>query len=97
MQDLEILKSIKWKAIVIDECQYSGIANELERIKMLSTDMRLLLVRGQIKVFSHLWSWYFVFLHISIVFNVLLLRFRMQHLSTIISYPSLNLTVILTD
>ncbi|XP_057781993.1 helicase protein MOM1-like isoform X2 [Salvia miltiorrhiza] len=49
LEDLEIMKSIKWKAIVIDEYQISGIADELERIKMLSTDMRILLVSGQIK------------------------------------------------
>lgn len=50
MQDLGILKSIKWKAIVIDEYEYSGVLEGLERIKMLSTDMRILLVRDQIKV-----------------------------------------------
>lgn len=49
LEDLELLRSIKWKAIVIDEYQYSGIANGLPQIKMLSTDMRILLVSGQIK------------------------------------------------
>lgn len=87
MQDLEVLKSIKWKAIVIDEYQYSGIADEHERIKMLSTDMRVLLVSGRIKVCSPLWFWYFGSLCSSIVFDALLLCLRMQRLSTLKSYP----------
>ncbi|KAH6767704.1 hypothetical protein C2S52_018687, partial [Perilla frutescens var. hirtella] len=47
--NLEILRSIQWKAIVIDEYQHSGIANELEQIKMLSTEMRIILVSDHIK------------------------------------------------
>ncbi|KAH6763984.1 hypothetical protein C2S51_015233 [Perilla frutescens var. frutescens] len=48
--DLEILRSIQWKAIVIDEHQHSEIANELEQIKMLSTEMRIILVSDHIKL-----------------------------------------------
>ncbi|KAI3461416.1 hypothetical protein Pfo_018079 [Paulownia fortunei] len=48
-EDLDRLRSIKWEAIVIDEYQYSGIANDFEQIKMLTTDSRILLVSGQIK------------------------------------------------
>ncbi|KAL1537146.1 DNA helicase [Salvia divinorum] len=49
LEDLEILKIIKWKAIIIDEYQHSRIADEHERIKMLSTDMRILLVSSPLK------------------------------------------------
>ncbi|KAH6810386.1 hypothetical protein C2S51_024148 [Perilla frutescens var. frutescens] len=52
LEDLEILRSIQWKAIVIDEYQHSGIANELEQIKMLSTEMRIILVSDHIKDIS---------------------------------------------
>ncbi|KAH6835739.1 hypothetical protein C2S53_002928 [Perilla frutescens var. hirtella] len=53
LEDLEILKSIQWKAIVIDEYHHSGIANELEQIKMLSTEMRIILVSDHIKGHRH--------------------------------------------
>ncbi|XP_042027976.1 helicase protein MOM1-like [Salvia splendens] len=49
LEDLEILKIIKWKAIIFDEYQHSRIADEHERIKILSTDMRILLVSGPLK------------------------------------------------
>ncbi|KAL8515998.1 hypothetical protein ACS0TY_014613 [Phlomoides rotata] len=48
-EDLEILRSIKWKAVVIDDCQQFVISNELEQIKILSMDSTILLVNGQIK------------------------------------------------
>ncbi|KAH6785496.1 hypothetical protein C2S51_037951 [Perilla frutescens var. frutescens] len=52
LDDLEILRSIQWKAIVIDEYRHSEIANELEQIKMLSTEMRIILVSDHIKDIS---------------------------------------------
>ncbi|KAL0460716.1 UNVERIFIED_CONTAM: Helicase protein MOM1 [Sesamum latifolium] len=48
-QDLDILGSIRWEAVVIDECQQSWISNDLEQIKMLSTNLRIVLVSYQIK------------------------------------------------
>ncbi|KAK6144371.1 hypothetical protein DH2020_021191 [Rehmannia glutinosa] len=48
LQDRDRLRSIKWEAIVIDEYQHFGISNDLEQIKMFTTDCRILLVSGQI-------------------------------------------------
>lgn len=50
LQDINVFESIKWEAIVIDECQRSKTHSQFEQIKKLSTDMRLLLVSGQLKV-----------------------------------------------
>ncbi|KAL0370085.1 UNVERIFIED_CONTAM: Helicase protein MOM1 [Sesamum angustifolium] len=49
LEDLDILGSIRWEAIVIDECHQSWISNDLEQIKMLSTNLRIVLVSCQIK------------------------------------------------
>lgn len=49
-----MFESIGWEAIIVDECQRSKISSHFEQIKMLITDMRLLLVSGQLKV------WFFV-------------------------------------
>ncbi|KAL6577385.1 hypothetical protein OROMI_011661 [Orobanche minor] len=48
-EDMDRLVSIKWEAIVIDDYQQFGIANDHEQIKMLPTESRILLVSGQIK------------------------------------------------
>jgi hypothetical protein len=50
LQDLNILESMKWEAIIVDECQRSRIYSHFKQIKLLSTAMRLLLVNGQLKV-----------------------------------------------
>ncbi|KAK4405858.1 Helicase protein MOM1, partial [Sesamum angolense] len=49
LEDVDILGSIRWEAIVIDECQQSWISNDLEQIKMLNTKLRIVLVSCQIK------------------------------------------------
>ncbi|GKV16344.1 hypothetical protein SLEP1_g27001 [Rubroshorea leprosula] len=49
VEDLEILERIGWGAVIIDECQASQMSRHFEQIKMLPTDMRLLLVSGQVK------------------------------------------------
>ncbi|KAL5831110.1 hypothetical protein ACOSQ4_016464 [Xanthoceras sorbifolium] len=49
VEDLSLFKRIGWEAIVVDECQRSKIFSHFEQIKVLSTDMRLLLVSGQLK------------------------------------------------
>ncbi|CAA3025175.1 helicase MOM1-like isoform X1 [Olea europaea subsp. europaea] len=48
-EDLDILRCIRWEAVIIDECQHSGIENHWGQIKMLPTDSRILLFNGQIK------------------------------------------------
>ncbi|KAK8994621.1 hypothetical protein V6N11_045697 [Hibiscus sabdariffa] len=48
-EDLEMLKCIRWGTIVIDECQRSGMSRYFEQLKSLRTDMKLLLVSGEIK------------------------------------------------
>ncbi|KAK8546312.1 hypothetical protein V6N12_027101 [Hibiscus sabdariffa] len=48
-EDLEMLKCIRWGTIVIDECQRPGMSRYFEQLKSLRTDMKLLLVSGEIK------------------------------------------------
>ncbi|XP_073264631.1 uncharacterized protein [Populus alba] len=50
IEDLNMLESMKWEAIIVDECQRSRIYSHFKQIKLLSTAMRLLLVNGQLKV-----------------------------------------------
>ncbi|TKY62142.1 Helicase protein MOM1 [Spatholobus suberectus] len=49
VEDLHALRCIPWEAIIIDECQRSRILGQLDNIKILKAEMRLLLVNGQIK------------------------------------------------
>ncbi|KAK4429053.1 Helicase protein MOM1 [Sesamum alatum] len=49
LEDLDIVGSIRWEAIVIDDCQQSWISNDLEQIKMLRTNLRIVLVSCQMK------------------------------------------------
>lgn len=51
MQDVQTLKGIKWEAVIVDECQYNNVISNVELIKMLPMNMRLLLFNGQLKVF----------------------------------------------
>nr|AGM20688.1 MET1-2 [Populus tomentosa] len=57
-QDLNVLESMKWEAVIVDECQSSRIFSHFKQIKMLRTAMRLLLVNGQLKdgITEHLLS-----------------------------------------
>ncbi|XP_037495734.1 helicase protein MOM1 isoform X1 [Jatropha curcas] len=57
-EDLNELALEKWEAVIVDECQRSKMYSHFEQIKSLSTDMRLLLVNGQLKdgVIEHLLS-----------------------------------------
>ncbi|XP_057480932.1 helicase protein MOM1-like isoform X3 [Actinidia eriantha] len=48
-EDFEMLECLRWEAIIVDECQCSGISEHFEQIKMLSTDVRVLLFNGQLK------------------------------------------------
>ncbi|XP_022883449.1 chromodomain-helicase-DNA-binding protein 3-like isoform X2 [Olea europaea var. sylvestris] len=48
-EDLDILRCIKWEAVIVHECQHSGIENPWEQIKILPTNSRILLFNGQIK------------------------------------------------
>lgn len=50
LQDLNVLKAIKWKAVIVDESQNSEISAHFSHIKNLSTDKRLLVVCGQLGV-----------------------------------------------
>ncbi|XP_022634948.1 uncharacterized protein LOC106757728 isoform X6 [Vigna radiata var. radiata] len=52
-QDLHELRCITWEAIIIDECQQPRILGHLDHIKILKTEMKLLLVSGQIKEDRH--------------------------------------------
>ncbi|KAI4300289.1 hypothetical protein L6164_033684 [Bauhinia variegata] len=48
-EDLHALQCIAWEVIIIDECQSPRISRHFDNIKMLTSNMRLLLVSGQIK------------------------------------------------
>ncbi|KAL7127241.1 hypothetical protein ABFS83_14G242600 [Erythranthe nasuta] len=48
-EDLDRLRSIKWEAIVIDGYKQSELSIDLEQIRILSTELRILILSGQIK------------------------------------------------
>ncbi|KAI4322283.1 hypothetical protein L6164_021994 [Bauhinia variegata] len=48
VEDLEVLRGIQWEVVIVDESQYSRISY-LKEIKLLDTDMRLLLLNGPLK------------------------------------------------
>lgn len=52
LQDIDVLRGIEWEAIIVEECQCSKISSYLEHMKMLKTDLKILLLSGQLKVFS---------------------------------------------
>ncbi|CAK7340492.1 unnamed protein product [Dovyalis caffra] len=58
VEDLNVFESMKWEAVIVDECQRSRIHSHFEQIKVLRTAMRLLLVNGQVKdgITEHLLS-----------------------------------------
>ncbi|KAM3267107.1 hypothetical protein P3S67_032692 [Capsicum chacoense] len=43
VEDLEMLKPIRWGAVIIDQCQGSSLSTHHSQIKMLIADMRLLI------------------------------------------------------
>ncbi|XP_050228274.1 uncharacterized protein LOC126677615 isoform X2 [Mercurialis annua] len=43
VEDLEVLKSIAWRAVIIDDCQRCFISRHFKEFKMIATDRRLLL------------------------------------------------------
>ncbi|KAL8115543.1 hypothetical protein AgCh_022154 [Apium graveolens] len=49
VEDLLSLKSMKWKVVIVDECQQSEISSQFEQIKMLDADVKILLYRGPLK------------------------------------------------
>ncbi|KAK4255115.1 hypothetical protein QN277_008152 [Acacia crassicarpa] len=49
IEDLEILEGIEFEAIIVDECQCSDISSYLKQIKMLKTDLWILILSGQLK------------------------------------------------
>ncbi|KAI3799370.1 hypothetical protein L1987_34664 [Smallanthus sonchifolius] len=50
VKDLNVLKAIKWEAVVVDESQSSDISSHFSHIKSLSTDKRLLVFCGPLGV-----------------------------------------------
>lgn len=52
LQDLNVLKAIKWEAIIVDESQSSDISSHFSHIKSLSADKRLLVFCGPLGVSS---------------------------------------------
>ncbi|KAK9280486.1 hypothetical protein L1049_014178 [Liquidambar formosana] len=49
VEDFEVLKCLRWEAIIVDDCQHSKISTHFEQIKMMAADLRLLFVNGQMK------------------------------------------------
>ncbi|CAA0815058.1 Helicase protein MOM1 [Striga hermonthica] len=48
VEDLEMLSCIRWHSIIIDEYGHSRISTDLEQIKILTTDIWILLLSSQI-------------------------------------------------
>ncbi|XP_051120425.1 helicase protein MOM1-like isoform X2 [Andrographis paniculata] len=49
LEDLDVFKSIRWDTVVIDEHEQSWASDDLEKIKELSADSRILLSTGKRK------------------------------------------------
>ncbi|XP_078169539.1 uncharacterized protein LOC144563960 [Carex rostrata] len=49
LEDFEMLDSIEWETLIIDECQNSRISKYLEKFKNLSCDFRLLLLSSPLR------------------------------------------------
>ncbi|KAI9077847.1 hypothetical protein K1719_040193 [Acacia pycnantha] len=49
IEDLEVFEGIEFEAIIVDECQCSDISSYLKQIKMLKTDLWILILSGQLK------------------------------------------------
>lgn len=47
-----MLEDIVWEAVIVDECQRSTTSEYFGKIKMLITDMKILLACGELKVRS---------------------------------------------
>ncbi|XP_076957607.1 uncharacterized protein LOC143633143 isoform X2 [Bidens hawaiensis] len=50
VKDLNVLKAVKWEAIIVDESQSSDISSHFSHIKSLSADKRLLVFCGPLGV-----------------------------------------------
>lgn len=48
-EDLQTFKEIRWEAVIVDECQSRSMNMNVELIKVLQMNMRLLLCSGQLK------------------------------------------------
>ncbi|KAG8387652.1 hypothetical protein BUALT_Bualt02G0043600 [Buddleja alternifolia] len=48
LEDIDMLSCIRWQSVIFDEYQHSGISIDLEQMKMLTTDLRILIIGGQI-------------------------------------------------
>lgn len=48
-EDIETFRDINWEVIILDECQHPNMLTHFDQIKLLASNMRLLLVRSQIK------------------------------------------------
>ncbi|XP_057841806.2 uncharacterized protein LOC131051349 isoform X2 [Cryptomeria japonica] len=47
--DLDLMKSIEWEALIIDECQHFKLSKVIAQLKQLTVDFRLLLFNKQMK------------------------------------------------
>ncbi|KAJ4822288.1 hypothetical protein Tsubulata_006393 [Turnera subulata] len=58
IQDLNLFKSIKWEAMIVDECHEPQMHMHFEQFKLVRSEMRLLLVDAQLKdgIAEHLLS-----------------------------------------
>lgn len=49
-KDFHSVESINWEAIIVDECQNSRVSKNLEHLKNLASDIRMLLLSAPLKV-----------------------------------------------
>lgn len=44
------MNNIKWKVVIVDECQQPNVSSQFAQIKVLATSVKILLYSGQLKV-----------------------------------------------
>ncbi|XP_020115173.1 uncharacterized protein LOC109728999 isoform X3 [Ananas comosus] len=49
IEDFHSVESISWEAIIVDECQNSRVSKNLEHLKSLASDIRMLLLSAPLK------------------------------------------------
>ncbi|CAL5045144.1 unnamed protein product [Urochloa decumbens] len=49
LEDIEAVKQISWEAVMVDDCQNSGVSKFLEQLKRLPTNFRMVLLSSSLK------------------------------------------------
>ncbi|XP_017231860.1 uncharacterized protein LOC108206162 isoform X1 [Daucus carota subsp. sativus] len=49
VEDFPFLNNIKWKVVIVDECQQPNVSSQFAQIKVLAASVKILLYNGQLK------------------------------------------------